>query len=105
MCKKNKSTSYISTLVGTLAGIAIGVGGKYLYDKVEEESKLKASIVDEKPDKEKDEDLENKTDTDNNLLEEFESFQCPISLEIMNDPVISPHGITFERKNIEFKKK
>ena len=30
-----------------------------------------------------------------------ERLCCPISLEIMNDPVVTPYGHTFERKNIE----
>ena len=30
-----------------------------------------------------------------------ENFKCPISLEIMRDPVIIESGITFDRKNIE----
>lgn len=30
-----------------------------------------------------------------------DNFKCPISLEIMNDPVIIETGITFDKKNIE----
>ena len=29
------------------------------------------------------------------------SFICPISQQIMKDPVITPHGITYERSSIE----
>ena len=108
--KKGNTTSIITALIGTLAGIAIGFGAKYLYDKVEEDSKIKESIENGRPrisDKEKskikqkDENLNETNETDNDDLEEYESFLCPISLEIMKDPVMSPHGITFERSNIE----
>lgn len=36
---------------------------------------------------------ENKEGEDKDLL-----FLCPITLEVMKDPVITPHGICFERE-------
>lgn len=43
--------------------------------------------------------LINKKKTNNkNNIEEF--LECPIGCEMMEDPVITPYGYTFERKNI-----
>lgn len=105
----NKSSSIFTALLGTLAGVVIGVGGKYLYDKIEEDAKIKEQIengaprisVKERKEKLREKIKETQTDSEENNWEEYESFLCPISLEIMKDPVMTPQGITFERNSIE----
>lgn len=95
---KEKKSSFGAGLFCALAGLAVGVIGKIIYDDIKEDSS--------------DKDKKKQTESSNNPIEndpnrqvtadwsEYESFLCPISQEIMNDPVITPKGISFERKSI-----
>ena len=101
------------TGIGAAIGLAaIGIGGKVLYDKYKdgntpEDKKTKKE--DEKEDqKEEEKKIENKildksSTMANNCEEEIEgkdSFICPINQTLMEDPVITPYGTTYERAAI-----
>ena len=113
--KKEKSDSSKKAViggVGALAGLAIGIGVTYIANKVlssEETSKPKEENT-TNPKKEEDkkeepkiqENIPVKTSTSSNQDENLmESYCCPISGEIMEDPVITPSGITYDKKSIE----
>ena len=113
--KKEKSDSSNKAViggVGALAGLAIGIGVTYIANKVlssEETSKPKEENTNN-PKKEEDkkeepkiqENIPVKTSTSSNQDENLmESYCCPISGEIMEDPVITPSGITYDKKCIE----
>lgn len=114
MEKKNqqhKGTSFFSSLLIGLAGIGIGLGAKYVADEYVFNSENKETEKEKKPEQSgKKEDnkyedinqtIENaKTINTENCIEEYESFLCPISQEIMTDPIITPRGITYDRKSI-----
>jgi hypothetical protein len=82
MEKKKSNSGWATGLFAAIAGVAIGVAGKYLYDEVVEEKKSVPA---------------NKVTAE---WSDYESFLCPICQEIMQDPVITPHGISYERKSI-----
>ena len=113
--KKEKSDSSKKAViggVGALAGLAIGIGVTYIANKVlsSEESPKPKEENTNNPKKEEDkkeepkiqENIPVKTSTSSNQDENLmESYCCPISGEIMEDPVITPSGITYDKKRIE----
>jgi len=106
--RKNNGSSIFTGIFCAIAGVAIGIGGKAIYDefnKEEKEDENRRQLALE----EIRQDIKNKNDnkietstketySDDNL--EYESFFCPISQEIMKDPVITPKGISFDRESI-----
>ncbi len=83
--EKGKKSNW-NNIFGLLAGLAIGIGGKLFYDelcKPKNEDSI-AEIYN----------IENKV---TNEWNDYEAFICPITQEIMLDPVITPHGISYER--------
>lgn len=54
-----------------------------------------------KLEKDRNEDATNESGTKKNGIEVPDEFLCPLTGEIMNDPVVSPYGNVFERAEIE----
>jgi STIP1 family protein 1 len=102
--KQKKSSGIMTGIFCALAGAAIGVGSCLVYnelskDKKAEEKKSKMNLVDVREQiKKKNEKSTPEQETLNEA--EYESFFCPISQEIMKDPVITPQGISFDRQSI-----
>jgi hypothetical protein len=103
--QKKGNTGFLTGLFCAIGGIAAGVAGKMIYDelskdqKAEEQNKVKALYKQDKVKNiDKDDKLDTNIETENEA--EYESFFCPICLELMKDPVITPQGISFERKAI-----
>jgi hypothetical protein len=86
--KKKSTLGWATGIYAALAGVAVGVAGKYIFDNI---------IDEKKPVDSSHNNVVNKVTTE---WSEFESFLCPITQEIMQDPVITPHGISYERKSI-----
>ena len=96
------------TGIGAALGIAaLGIGGKLLYDAYKDNE----TPNNEEDEKEKKKDnidkIQNlsKVTTATTKDEEIdvdgkESFICPINQTIMEDPVITPYGTTYERSAI-----
>ncbi len=97
-----KKTGVLSSLLVGIAGIAIGFGAKFLADEyLFKKDKDEKEKVDEELNRYYNIDSSNeKTFKTDEGYDEYESFLCPIGQEIMNDPVITPKGITYERNNI-----
>ena len=125
--KDEKEKGSGSTAKGILAGLgaaigitAIGIGGKMLYDKFSKEKKekkekrynddtdqvlqklkkqkdIKPKIIQDEYDKNyiRANSIINEDDEDLTKLKN--SFICPISNIMMEDPVITPYGTTYER--------
>jgi hypothetical protein len=91
MEKKKNNAGWATGLFAALAGVAVGVAGKYIFDNVIDEKKPAEES------KVKQNGQANQVTTE---WSEYESFLCPISQEIMQDPVITPHGISYERRSI-----
>ena len=99
-------TKGLFTGLGAALGLAaIGLGGKLLYDKYKETN----TPDDKQTEKEKNEDeKDEKLETKNNIMatnyeddiEGKDSFICPINQTLMEDPVITPYGTTYERSAI-----
>ena len=88
-----KKSNFSTGIFAALAGVVVGVAGKLLYDELSKpEEKIPNAALNENQ------------NTPNHKVtpdwDEYESFLCPISQEVMNDPVITPQGISYERKNI-----
>ncbi len=124
---ENSSSKIINGIITTLVGIGIGIGAKALYDgyknSKKNETKDKKTNKETKDDEKEDEKIENiivKDKKENITLEKkemitsneniitandenevIESMICPINQTIMNDPVVTPYGITYERSAIE----
>jgi hypothetical protein len=117
--KKNEKESkkeggFLKGLLFGLAGVAVGVGATILVDSLAKDGNKKQEQVSYKNSNDKNKDTEydqiknNKTRISNNNTgnstkngeEQYETFFCPISGEIMKDPVITPHGITYDRQSI-----
>jgi hypothetical protein len=105
--KTSSGSGFLTGLLCTLGGIAVGVGAKLLYDEIKADTKQAIKNVDEKNNENE------KTIANQSTQEEFnypttlscndieyQSFVCPITQELMRDPVITPHGISFERNAI-----
>ncbi len=108
--KKNSNTS--GNIISGLIGLAIGVAGYFAVDyfcsdkkgsssepkrQIDQNEYRSSSKVEESN---KPQEKNNKTNNLNETDEEIESFLCPISMEIMEDPVITPNGICYDRKSI-----
>jgi len=102
--KNNSGTGIFTGIFCALGGIAVGLGAKMLYDEL--------SDTNAQPVKSK-EIIGNSGSNDfksrNELLNQttfssedvkYEAFVCPITQEIMEDPVITPQGMSFDRKAI-----
>ena len=106
--KNNGFKKGLLTGIGAALGIAaLGIGGKLLYDAYKDN---------QTPDNKEDEKEKNKDNIENsqNLskvttattkdeeidVDGKESFVCPINQTIMEDPVITPYGTTYERSAI-----
>ena len=115
--KESTGNKIFKGILTGLAGIAIGIGGKILYDKYQENNKIKekkekAEEKEEKKEEEKKTEntnlLPGQTDTsDGNFItaneddKVYQTMMCPISQTLMNDPVVTPYGISYERNSIE----
>lgn len=103
--EKKKSSGLLTGIFCALAGVAVGIGGKLLYDEVTKDTKQEEKLSyqtmkqvrEEKKNMKKN---QSDQDTENGGEAEYESFFCPISQEIMKDPVITPKGISFDRESI-----
>jgi hypothetical protein len=92
--KQKSNSGWATGLFAAVAGVAIGIAGKYIFD----------NIIDEKKEVENRQNNQGNQSNQSNQVttewSEYESFLCPISQEIMQDPVITPNGISYERKTI-----
>lgn len=95
---KGKSSGFWSSLLTVGLGVAAGFGAKYAYDEFNKENQKDKSKDTQQQDRQY-ADIEDSFETPSND-EEVESFLCPISQTIMRDPVMTPRGITYERKSI-----
>ncbi len=100
--KQNSSSGLFAGIFCAIAGIAVGVGGKLLYDDLtnsekEEAKKREEALAQIRDDRKKEKEG---SATQGDIDVEYESFFCPISQEIMLDPVITPQGISYDRKFI-----
>ena len=109
--KSDSSNKAVIGGVGALLGAAIGVGVTILAKKVlsneespkpKEENSQSPKEEDKKEEPKIQETIPVKTSASSNQDENLmESYCCPISGEIMEDPVITPSGITYDKKSIE----
>lgn len=114
--KSDSSNKAVIGGVGALVGAAIGVGVTILAKKMlskdespkpKEENKESPKEEEKPKEDEKEapkpaETITVKTSTSSNQDDNvMESYCCPISGEIMEDPVITPSGITYDKKSIE----
>ena len=103
-------TKGLLTGIGAALGIAaLGIGGKLLYDKYKEtpddkEDQKEDNKEEKNDEKEKPINLEKSstmaTNYEDDNIEGKDSFICPINQTLMNDPVITPYGTTYERAAI-----
>ena len=111
MSKKEDKDDKGGFTKGLLAGIgaalgiaAIGIGGKLLYDKYIENKTPDEEIEQKKENLENSNNLDTTNSISTNIedpdLEGKDSFICPINQTLMNDPVITPYGTTYERSAI-----
>lgn len=98
--------------IGLVGGILIGVGaliagiiGKTIYDEITKEKgdeKNTEEVEKEKEQKEIEKFYqEQKNTTTDEPQSTLDSFICPITQEIMTDPVITPDGISYEKEAIK----
>ena len=106
---KGSFTKGLLTGIGAALGIAaLGIGGKLLYDHLKDDKTPKEE--EEKEDEKEKESTINSTkcskiNTMSTKDEEIDvdgrdSFICPINQTLMEDPVITPYGTTYERSAI-----
>ena len=109
--KKGKGSFAKGLLTGLGAALgiaALGIGGKILYDSLKD---------DKTPKEEENEDEKEEVNNSNNNSNYYkinttstkdeeidvdgrDSFICPINQTLMEDPVITPYGTTYERSAI-----
>lgn len=89
-----------SALVG-IAGALIGAGLMYLGTKLFASGENPKTEKCREENEEKEQEEKTQTKKTENDDEVPESFICPISGEIMKDPVITPTGVSYEKANIE----
>ena len=108
--KKKTSTNVTFGILGVAAIGLIGYGIKKLFfdddDKKTKEGKEKEKKEEKKVENNKIKKVDTKTTTSDDIdeeeiAEEIKSFVCPITNTIMEDPVITPHGISYEKSAIE----
>mmetsp|Transcript_33852 Transcript_33852/g.35157 ORF Transcript_33852/g.35157 Transcript_33852/m.35157 type:complete len:150 (-) Transcript_33852:309-758(-) len=106
---KNNNKALIGGALSTVAvALAVGFGINYYKNRSEQtqsnerqnayreyDESEKVNISEKKPDE-----ISIKSSSTNNK-NVSPHFFCPISHELMRDPVVTPHGISFERKSIE----
>ncbi len=102
---QKKSSGLFAGLFCALAGVAIGVGSKLIYDEVtkeeKEDDKKRQLALEEIRKKNAQERHEKEVIQGETLSDvEYESFFCPISQEVMKDPVITPYGVSYDRQSI-----
>jgi len=90
MKRSSKKKSELGSLVNFLGGALVGIGALYLNRK-----KIAKYFQQETLCKEP---TPQTTETPDS---EIEAFLCPISQELMRDPVVTPYGHCYERKSIE----
>ena len=120
------STSLLKGVLTGLVGFGLGIGAKILYDEYKDKDKKKTTnegneVNENDKEDEKKENVILKEKKENKIVEEketiktsnknlitatddnevIESMICPINQTIMNDPVVTPYGITYERTAIE----
>ena len=107
--KKGKGSDFTKGLwtgIGTALGIAaLGIGGKLLYDTFKEDPTPNKDEEDEKEESNNNSIKCSKINTTSTKDEEIDvdgrdSFICPINQTLMEDPVITPYGTTYERSAI-----
>ena len=112
--EKVKSITPKQAIIGTLAGtagiiisapLAVAVGAGYLAKTIKDAKDENKKEIEEKK-KEIEEQKLNEEEINNfvNKIDDNvipESFICPITQNIMIDPVISPYGISYEKYAIE----
>ena len=95
-----------------MLGIAVGVGGTILAQEVLSEKStpkpraVNKTTIQKKKVKEAPKQVPQKNNSPASTIiankdDPVELYCCPISGEIMEDPVITPSGITYDRKSIE----
>ena len=96
MNNKNSSSKGLAAGlgIGALIGAAVTAGVAYFLSNTEEEKEdVSSTIMTHAPPP---------LPPANNIPKDVEEkLICPISLEVMTDPVVTPYGHTFERKTIE----
>ncbi len=102
---ENKSGGFLTGLFLALGGIAAGVAGKVIYDELSKDEKLKQEEESYKQKALSDNRNKNKklkqAEPETNDEIEYESFFCPITQEIMKEPVITiTKGISYEKSAI-----
>jgi hypothetical protein len=96
--KQEKKSNFLTGLLTGVAGVGLGVLGAFIYNEVSKENAGARQS--------RQENLSTSASNNNNRNEvtsdwnEYESFICPICQEVMYDPVITPKGISYERKAI-----
>ena len=95
MSKKNKGSNNgalgLAVGIGALLGAAATIGAALIFGDDKEEAKEQTKQPVPPP----------LTQPQNVPTDIEERLLCPISLEIMQDPVVTPYGHTYDRKNIE----
>ena len=112
--------------IGAALGIAaIGIGGKMIYDKykkkggdedkfqnlrredsdqilqkLSKQKNLKPKIINDDFDKNYIRANSNKSEDDDEIIKLKNSFICPISNIVMENPVVTPYGTTYEESEI-----
>jgi hypothetical protein len=107
--KKKTSTNITFGILGAAAVGLIGYGIKKLFfdddNKQTNKGKEKEKKEEKKVENKEIKKVETTTTSDDideeEIAEEIKSFVCPITNTIMEDPVISPDGISYEKSAIE----
>ena len=108
--KKNNNNPLGMVLFG-LTSMAIGAGISYLYNSFNKKETPQENQEKEKSNISKKNEKENKKEVDVPILinettfeeddPEIQSFICPITQNIMSNPVITKYGISYEKEAIE----
>ena len=78
--KESTGNKIFKGILTGLAGIAIGIGGKIPGQTDTSDGNFITANEDDKV---------------------YQTMMCPISQTLMNDPVVTPYGISYERNSIE----
>lgn len=105
--KEKKSKPDIEIGVGSvllgLAGVALGIGGKLLFDSFTQSNNndKQDNSISESEKKIQEEVKPIISSIYDNIQTEESAYICPLSHMMMNDPIITPYGISFDRSAIE----
>ena len=103
--KGGKAALGIAAGIGALIGGALVAGISFLASENKNTDEEKKSEVTEEQKEEVDHPTAHippSLDMPDNVPDSIEQqLLCPISLEIMTDPVVTPYGHTYDRKSIE----